>query len=72
MKKVKKVTIVDLDYWAAVYFDGKKVSEGDPHSAEDILKLLEVDVETIWGDGDWFQDETNGEFPDNLEDIKQL
>lgn len=65
-----KVNIVSVEDWEALYIDGKLVDEGHSLDLVEVLRLLKIDVHSVYmesnpdeGDGDWY-------FADKLEDVK--
>ena len=67
------VKIVSVEDWTTVYKDGKKVWETSDFNAWELIKILELPIETILPDYDWADDYLgeNGVFPDDLEEIKK-
>jgi hypothetical protein len=62
--------IVRVDDWEAFYIDGKLVDQGHSLDLVEVLRLLKIDVHSVYlepdpddGDGEWY-------FADKLEDVK--
>ncbi len=68
LKKLKDITIVDVNDWIGIYINGKLTSQGHSFHTSELLKLIGVPHDYVFADSGWLVE--RGSLPENIEDVK--
>ena len=69
----KKITLVNLDDWEAIYIDGKKALDGHSIRITELLDLLGIDYKELEITDEFMKKtEETGYVPDNESDLNNM